>query len=115
MSFIVRKRCTYCSIWKNPTGFCFHSFYTDSGTTFVIDPKGEIIGKYDKIHADFEVVNELGKEHSVFKTKYAPIGVLVCADRQFPEAARSSTLKGARVLIINSYGMWGEGANERFR
>lgn len=83
-------------------------------TTFVIDPNGRVIGKYDKIHAAFEVVNTLGKEHLVFETPYAPIGVLICADRQFPEAARTVALKGARVLIINSYGMWGEGANERF-
>ena len=40
--------------------------------------------------------------------------MLICADRQFPEAPRSVALAGARVLIINSYGMWGEGANERF-
>jgi len=83
-------------------------------TTFVIDPGGEVIGKYDKIHADFEVVNNLGRGHRVFETPYGPIGVLICADRQYPEAPRSAALAGARVLIINSYGMWGEGANERF-
>jgi len=83
-------------------------------TTFVIDPTGEIVGKYDKVHADFEVVNTLGRAHRVFETPYAPIGVLICADRQYPEAARSVALAGARVLIVNSYGMWGEGANERF-
>ena len=83
-------------------------------TTFVIDPKGKIIGKYDKIHAGFEVVSELGAGYPVFDTAYAPIGVLICADRQFPEAPRCVALNGARVLIINSYGMWGEGANERF-
>ena len=83
-------------------------------TTFVIDPNGEIIGKYDKIHAAFEVVNKLGKGYPVFKTPYANIGVIVCADRQFPETARAVALGGANVLIINSYGMWGEGANERF-
>ncbi|KKL67442.1 hypothetical protein LCGC14_2134920, partial [marine sediment metagenome] len=45
---------------------------------------------------------------------FAPMGVVICADRQYPEAPRSVALAGARVLIINSYGMWGEGANERF-
>lgn len=83
-------------------------------TTFVLDPNGDIIGKYDKIHSAFEVVNTLGKAHKVFQTPYAPIGVLICADRQFPEAPRSVALAGASVLIINSYGMYGEGANERF-
>ena len=88
-----------------------HAVYN---TTFVIDPAGDIIGKYDKIHATFEVVNKLGKGCPVFETPYANIGVIVCADRQFPETARAVALGGASVLIINSYGMWGEGANERF-
>ncbi len=83
-------------------------------TTFVIDPSGEIVGTYDKIHATFEVVNTLGKAYPVFETPYGPFGVLICADRQYPESARSVALGGARILIINSYGMSGEGANERF-
>ena len=83
-------------------------------TTFVIGPDGKLMGKFDKVHAGFEVVNALGKGYPVFETPYAPIGVLICADRQFPEAARCVALNGARVLIINSYGMYGEGANERF-
>ncbi len=82
-------------------------------TTFVIDPAGKIIGKYDKIHSDFEVVNATGRGHYVFDLPMAPIGVLVCADRQYPEAPRSLALAGARVLIINSYGGFGEGWNER--
>ncbi len=83
-------------------------------TTFVIGARGELLGTYDKVHAAFEVTNRLGKGYPVFETPYAPIGVLICADRQFPEAARSVALGGARILIINSYGMYGEGANERF-
>ena len=83
-------------------------------TTFVIGPGGELLGTYDKIHAAFEVVNKLGRDYPVFETPYAPIGVLICADRQFPEAVRSVALGGARVLIINSYGLYGEGQNERF-
>ena len=82
-------------------------------TSFVIDPAGEIVGKYDKIHALFEVVNTLGRGHYVFQTPYAPIGVLICADRQYPEAPRSLALAGAQVLIINSYGGYGDGWNER--
>lgn len=83
-------------------------------TTFVIDPEGRIVGTYDKIHAAFEVVNRLGKGYPIFDTPYADVGVLVCADRQFPETARAVALNGAAVLIINSYGMWGQGENERF-
>ena len=83
-------------------------------TTFVMDPRGKIVGKYDKIHAKFEVVNTLGKGYPIFNTPFADIGVLICADRQFPEACRAVALGGPQVMIINSYGMFGEGANERF-
>ena len=83
-------------------------------TTFVIDPTGNIVGKYDKIHAGFEVVNTLGSGYPVFDTPYAPIGVLICADRLFPEAARMVALNGARVLVVNALGIFGQGENERF-
>ena len=82
-------------------------------TTFVINPAGKIVGKYDKIHAGHEVVNKIGRAHRVFETPFASIGVLICADRQYPEAPRSLALAGAQVLIINSYGGYGEGWNER--
>ena len=82
-------------------------------TTFVINPAGKTVGKYDKIHAGHEVVNKIGRAHHVFETPYANIGVLICADRQYPEAPRSLALAGAQVLIINSYGGYGEGWNER--
>ena len=59
-------------------------------------------------------MNKLGKGYPVFETSYAPMSVIVCADRQFPETARAVALGGAAVLIINSYGMWGQGENERF-
>ncbi len=83
-------------------------------TSYVIDPTGEVIGKYDKIITDFEVINQVGDGYPIFQTPYAPIGVCICADRQAPEIPRSIALAGARVMIINSYGMWGEGTNERF-
>lgn len=82
-------------------------------TTFVIDPKGKVIGKYDKIHAFFETGNCIGKSYPVFETPWAPIGVQICADRQFPESVRSVAANGARVLIANAYGMSGQGAAER--
>ena len=39
----------------------------------------------------------------VFNTKYAKIGVAVCWDQWFPEAARCMALKGAEVLSVLTY------------
>ena len=81
-------------------------------TTFVINPKGKIVGKYDKIHAGFEIGNTCGKTYSIFETDYGPIGVLICADRNYPETCRILAVSGAKLQIINSYGFWGEGKND---
>jgi predicted amidohydrolase len=35
------------------------------------------------------------------------MGILICADRRWPESARVERLKGARITLIPSYGMWG--------
>jgi predicted amidohydrolase len=82
-------------------------------TTYVVDPGGAIIATFDKVHAAGEVIYSLGNHSTLVETPFAPIGVLICADRQYPEAARALVLAGARVLVVNSYGMWGEGINER--
>ena len=81
-------------------------------TTFVINPKGKVIGKYDKIHAAFETGNTCGETYSIFETDYGTIGVLICADRNYPETCRILNVSGAGLQIINSYGFWGEGKND---
>jgi predicted amidohydrolase len=82
-------------------------------TSYVIDPNGRVVTTYDKVHVAFEMAYSHGSHLTVVETPFAPIGVVICADRQYPEAVRATVLAGARVLIVNSYGMWGEGINER--
>ena len=36
----------------------------------------------------------------VFKTKFATVGVLICWDQWYPEAARITALKGAQILFF---------------
>lgn len=64
-------------------------------TTAVLDADGSYLGKYRKMHipddpAYFEkfyfTPGDLG--YKVFKTKFATIGVLICWDQWYPEAAR---------------------------
>jgi N-carbamoylputrescine amidase len=38
--------------------------------------------------------------YPVFRTRYGPIGVLICWDQWFPEAARLSALHGAQIIFI---------------
>lgn len=75
-------------------------------TTAVLDADGTYLGMYRKMHipddpAYFEkfyfTIGDLG--YKVFKTKYATIGVLICWDQWYPEAARITSLMGAEVLF----------------
>jgi len=72
----------------------------------VIGVDGEVMGKYRKIHVPqdpyFYEKNyfQQGKESfKVFDTPYGRIGVLICYDQWFPEAARIGTLLGAEILF----------------
>ncbi len=75
-------------------------------TTAVLDADGTYLGKYRKMHipddpAFYEkfyfTPGDLG--YKVFKTKFATIGVLICWDQWYPEAARITALMGAEILF----------------
>ncbi len=75
-------------------------------TAVVIDADGTLLGKYRKMHIPqdpgFEekfyfTPGDLG--FKVWNTRYAKIGVLICWDQWYPEAARLTALRGAEILI----------------
>jgi len=83
----------------------------------IIDADGSLLGVYRKMHIpDDPLFNEKyyftpGDAGSagdasaqrggfqVWKTRYATIGVLICWDQWYPEAARITSLLGAQVLF----------------
>jgi N-carbamoylputrescine amidase len=76
-------------------------------TSVVLDADGRFLGKYRKNHIPddpgyyekfYFAPGDLG--YPVFRTKCADIGVLICWDQWFPEAARLLALKGADVILI---------------
>jgi len=75
-------------------------------TAAVIDADGSYLGIYRKSHIPddpgfyekfYFAPGDTG--YKVFDTKYARIGVLICWDQWFPEAARITSLMGAEVLF----------------
>lgn len=75
-------------------------------TTAVLDADGTYLGKYRKMHipddpAFYEkfyfTPGDLG--YKIFHTKFARIGVLICWDQWYPEAARITSLMGAEILF----------------
>lgn len=75
-------------------------------TTAVVDADGAYLGKYRKMHIPddpgfyekfYFTPGDLG--YKVFNTKYAKVGVLICWDQWYPEAARITALMGAEVIF----------------
>lgn len=75
-------------------------------TTAVLDADGSYLGKYRKMHIPddpgyyekfYFTPGDLG--YKVFETKFAKIGVLICWDQWYPEAARITSLMGAEMLF----------------
>jgi predicted amidohydrolase len=64
----------------------------------------EAFGGYRKTHLwDREkLLYEPGRELPVFATPLGRIGLLVCYDAWFPEAARALAVKGARIICVPS-------------
>ena len=73
----------------------------------VIDADGSLLGAYRKMHIpDDPLFYEKyyftpgdAQGFMVWKTRYATIGVLICWDQWYPEAARITSLMGAQVLF----------------
>jgi N-carbamoylputrescine amidase len=75
-------------------------------TAAVIDADGSYLGKYRKMHIPddpqyyekfYFTPGDLGFRS--WDTKYARIGVLVCWDQWYPEAARLTAMSGAQILF----------------
>jgi len=96
-----------------------HGLYHN--TTAVLDADGTYLGKYRKMHipddpgyyekfyftpGDASLGND-GMEgassdhvgYRTFSTKFAKIGVLICWDQWYPEAARITSLMGAEIIF----------------
>lgn len=75
-------------------------------SAIVLDKDGTLLGTYRKTHIpqdpEFEEKFYFSPGDSnfpVWKTAYGTIGVLICWDQWFPEAARIMALKGAEILF----------------
>lgn len=75
-------------------------------TAAVIDADGRYLGKYRKMHIPDDPLfyekfyftpGDLGFRS--WKTRYADIGVCICWDQWYPEAARLTALRGAQILF----------------
>jgi len=75
-------------------------------TAVIIDADGTYLGKYRKMHIPDDPLyyekfyfapGDLG--FRAWKTQYGSVGVLICWDQWYPEAARLTALQGAQILF----------------
>jgi len=101
------------SLFEKRTQGMYHN------TTVVIDADGTYLGKYRKMHVPddpayyekfYFTPGDLG--YKVFKTQFANIGVLICWDQWYPEAARITALMGAEILFYPTAIGWATAQDE---
>lgn len=89
-----------CSIFERRAAGLYHN------TALTFDVDGEMVGFYRKMHIPDDPLyyekfyftpGDLG--FTVARTKYACLGVGVCWDQWYPEAARLFALRGAEILL----------------
>ncbi len=75
-------------------------------TIFLIDRKGNIVGKYRKMHLysamDEDVAFKNGVDMPVFDTEFGKLALMTCYDIRFVELSRTYAVKGADAIIIVS-------------
>ena len=88
------------SLFERRTAGLYHN------TAAIIDADGTFLGKYRKMHIPDDPLfyekfyftpGDLGFQ--AWDTKFGRIGVCVCWDQWYPEAARLTALRGAQILF----------------
>lgn len=107
--------CIVASLFEKRAAGVFHN------TAVVIDADGTTLGLYRKMHIPDDPLfyekfyftpGDLG--FRTWQTRYGKIGVLICWDQWFPEAARLTALGGAEILFYPTAIGWHPGEKKEF-
>jgi predicted amidohydrolase len=76
-------------------------------TAVLIDRHGNVAGKYRKVHLPREEVEgglTPGSSYPVFDTDFGRIGLMICWDAEYVDAARDMAIQGAEILFVPAAG-----------
>jgi N-carbamoylputrescine amidase len=103
------------SLFEKRTAGVYHN------TAAIIDADGQYLGKYRKMHIPddpsyyekfYFTPGDLGFQ--AWPTVHGKIGVCVCWDQWYPEAARLTALRGAQILFYPTAIGWHPGEKEKY-
>ncbi len=107
----IRRVCEMARAFQTHVVFGFSEkragyFYN---TAVLVNRAGKVVGTYDKTHLqahDHRFVR--GNDLPVFDLDFGKVGMVICADRRWAESIRTLRLKGAKICLMPTYGMWHE-------
>ena len=103
------------SLFERRTAGLYHN------TAAIIDADGTLLGRYRKMHIPDDPLfyekfyftpGDLG--FSAWDTRFGRIGVCVCWDQWYPEAARLTALRGAQILFYPTAIGWHPGEKAKY-
>ena len=110
-----RKVVVIASLFERRAAGVYHN------TAAVIDADGALLGVYRKMHIPDDPLyyekfyftpGDLG--FRAWQTRYGRIGVLICWDQWYPEAARLTALQGAQILFYPTAIGWHPGEKKKY-
>ena len=72
--------------------------------TYILDRKGNEIGRYRKVNTTRYENLTRGDEYPVFDLDFGKVGIMICFDNYFPESAEILALNGAELILYPLYG-----------
>lgn len=92
---------------------CFGFTSLEDGKIFnaagLWDETGKLVGVYRKTHLQkHDLQYSFGEGLPVWPTDRGPVGIVICADRRWPETIRALRLQGARLILNPTYGFHGD-------
>ena len=92
---------------------CFGFTSLENGKAFnaagLWSSEGKLIGIYHKTHLQaHDLQYAFGQSLPVWPTPWGKVGIMICADRRWPETVRTFRLQGARLILNPTYGFFND-------
>lgn len=85
-------------------GFLERSGEEMFNSVVMIDPRGEIIARYSKVHPRDELYITPGRALKPIDTRLGRVGFLICMDRGIPENFRTLGVQGVEIVFLSMDG-----------